>query len=90
MPYVFVEELSEGQEEADVVTREDFESVSQSLLDANSDIESLTDRAIKAEGDLDTLRRKYANAFMKTPVPSTEDLTTKPDTGAHTFEELFR
>lgn len=90
MPYVFVEEIQDGQEEADVVTREDFESVSQSLFDANSNIESLTDRAIKAESDLDALRRKYANAFMKTPVPSKEDLGVKPDTGAHTFEELFR
>ena len=90
MPYVFVEELPEGAEEADVVSREDFESVSQSLFDANVSIEGLADRAIQAENDLGALRRKYANAFMKTPVPSKDDLGTPPDTGAHSFAELFK
>lgn len=89
MPYVFVEELPEGQEEADVVSREDFESVTQSLFDANSSIEQLTDRAIKAEGDLGTLRRKYANAFLQTPQQKQEP-EKQVDTGAHSFDELFK
>lgn len=82
MPYIMVDELPEGTEEAYVVDKNEYDS-------AVSDRDALLERAVKAEDAYSSLQKKYASAFLSTRPPQGE---TSPatDTGAHSISDLFK
>ena len=71
MPYIFVEELGEDMEEADVVERSELDSAILERDDARSQRDEAIERASRAESDLAAQKEKYANTFLsnrqKTP-----------------------
>ena len=62
MPYIMVDELPEGTEEAYVVDKNEYDS-------AVSDRDALLERAVKAEDAYSALQKKYASAFLSTRPP---------------------
>lgn len=63
MPYIFKEELDEGEEAADVVTREDMETA---LAGKDSEIGKL-------QGQLDDAKKRFADAFLSSPEKAKRD-----------------
>lgn len=74
MPYIFVEELTDEQEAADVVSREEYEAIIQERDNAVSEKETLqtnldetiVDRDRLSE-ELNSAKTKFANAFLSSP-----------------------
>lgn len=64
MPYIFVEELPEGAEEADVVPSSDYTTAVEERRNALSSVESLGDELKARDAALDSLRQKYADAVV--------------------------
>lgn len=81
MPYVFVEELAEGQEEADVLEASSYRELQTSLDEINNSLEIMTkerdglqrsyDEAVserdRLEQELGEAKTKFANAFLSSP-----------------------
>lgn len=67
MPYIFVEELEEGQEPAEVVDKADYESLDSLYQEAQNQRDAAIERAVNAENDYSKMRQKYADTFLKTP-----------------------
>ena len=91
MPYVFVEELAEGQEEADVVERSQLDEVMESLRTAETMRDSAIQRAEQSESALAAQKKKYAETFLSTPKPR-DDFGSAPEIPAfrpQTFEDLL-
>lgn len=91
MPYVFMEELGEGMEEADVVDRDAYTTLEteRDVLqlerdEANGKVESL-----KAE--LESAKTKFADAFLTTPerMKSVQASDIAEDSVPQTFDALF-
>ena len=90
MPYVFQEELNEGQTEADVVERSEYESLNTQLQAALDQRDQAIERAVKAEGDYGKMRQKYADTFLNkayNPQPLPND--NRPIT-AQSMDDLFK
>lgn len=98
MPYIFVEELSEGMEEADVRTAEDYAALqgkldeavaAQSELQHNYDVMSGARDNLAAE--LDEAKTKFANAFLSTPenLQNNQAKEPKDEYVPSTFGNLF-
>lgn len=87
MPYVFFDELEEGQQEADVVERAVFDELAERLEQAESQRDAAIDRAVKAEDDYKGMRQKYADTFLSKPrnEPKISSIDLKPQS----LEELF-
>lgn len=74
MPYVFVEELAEGQEEADVLEATSYREL-QTSLDAmtaeRDELQRSYDEAVSErdslEQELGEAKTKFANAFLSSP-----------------------
>lgn len=64
MPYIFVEELPEGAQEADVVPSSDYTAAVEERREALSSVESLGDELKARDAALDSLRQKYADAVV--------------------------
>ena len=64
MPYIFVEELPEGAEEADVVPSSDYLNAVEERRNALSSVESLGDELKARDAALDSLHQKYADAVV--------------------------
>lgn len=91
MPYVFVEELGDGQEEADVVERTQFDEVMESLHTAETMRDSAIQRAEQSERDLAAQKRKYAETFLSKP-PIQQGSKNEPDIPQfrpQTFDDLL-
>ena len=76
MPYIFVEELPEDAQEADVVERSELDSAITERDEARSQRDEAIERAAAAESDLEKQREKYANTFLKRkrePEPSNDE-----------------
>lgn len=67
MPYIFVEELEEGQEPAEVVDKADYETLDSLYQEAQNQRDAAIERAVNAENDYSKMRQKYADTFLKTP-----------------------
>ena len=81
MPYVFVEELAEGQEEADVMGAASYRELQTSLDELQTSLDGMTaerdelqrsyDEAVSArdslEQELCEAKTKFANAFLSSP-----------------------
>lgn len=90
MPYLYVEELEEGQEEADVVERSVHDSVLESLRTAEQMRDDAISRAEAAEGDLRKQKEKYANTFLSKKPESGDPVPhPKPEIPPQSFSDLF-
>lgn len=81
MPYVFVEELAEGQEEADVLEAASYRELQTSLDEIQNSLDIMTeerdglqrsyDEAVserdRLEQELGEAKTKFANAFLSSP-----------------------
>ena len=67
MPYVFVEELEEGQQEADVIERTEHDALQQQLEETRTQRDQAIERAETAEKGWNEAKEKYANTFLTTP-----------------------
>lgn len=103
MPYVFVEELGDGMEAADVRTAEEYDTLSAALESANSALEAnnaerdelqakyeeVVSKCDAVSRELDDAKRKFASAFLS----STDRQTTPPEQRdtykPKTFDSLF-
>ncbi|MBR2553450.1 MAG: hypothetical protein IKE94_01200 [Aeriscardovia sp.] len=91
MPYVFVEELQEDQEQADVIERTEFERVSDELEEMREQRDTAIERAEIAEKGWREAKQKYADTFLTTPAKIIENHNgdkSEPLT-AQSIKELF-
>lgn len=88
MPYIFVEELQEGQEEAQVVERAEYDGLSQQLEEAREQRDQAIERAETAEEGWREAKEKYANTFLTTPARIKKD-HEKPHLSAQSVSDLF-
>lgn len=91
MPYIYVEELGEGQEAADVVERADYDAVITERDEVITQRDGAIDRAEAAEADLKAQKQKYADRFFNTAegAKKWQDTDVKKDGTAYTFSQLF-
>lgn len=99
MPYIFVEELSDGQEAADVVERETLKVIGGERDAAKSEVEEIQAKLETAESERTKLieelaeaKSKFANAFLdgaigSKPVEKTNE--NEAPCAISTFDELF-
>lgn len=90
MPYVFYEEVPEGAEEADVVTRENYNLMVDERDELATQNASLAESLEQANSKTREVQKKYADALLgsqqkqrEQPKPKTEKLA------AQSFSELF-
>lgn len=91
MPYIFVEELMEGQTEADVVERADYDAIITERDEVLTQRDTAIDRAETAESELKAQKQKYADAFFNTPEGAKrwQNEDVKKDGRVYTFNQLF-
>lgn len=91
MPYYFHEEEIEGEEAADVVTREDYDAVITERDEVMGQRDDAISRAEVAETKLTEARNKYANAFFNTRDGAKKEQADdiKRESKVATFAELF-
>lgn len=91
MPYVFKEVLDEGEDEAAVVSRDDYDAVIQERDTVVTQRDAAIERAVTAEKGWADARNKYADAFLTSParVKAGQASDVKRDSRPQTFEELF-
>ena len=96
MPYIEVEELPEGAVEADVVSREEYDSLAKELGDASDQRDSLITQVTDLESSLKEEKSKFAKAFLdarssagapKESEPPKESEAPKHKT---TYDSLFK
>lgn len=91
MPYVFMEELGEGMEAADVVERDEYETLKteRDVFELERDENAQRIDTLKAE--LESAKAKFAEAFLTEPTKmkarQSEDI--KQDGRATSYSELF-
>lgn len=88
MPYVFVDELQEGQEEAQVVEKGEHDELSRQLEEAREQRDKAIERAETAEKGWQEAKEKYANTFLTTPskIKESNEIRVKR---AQSVRELF-
>lgn len=91
MPYVFVEELGEGQEEADVVERDVTDAIADERDEARSQVESLTSERDSLAQQLNAAKTKFADAFLSTPQKAVEEQkqNVHKQDSVSSYSELF-
>lgn len=98
MPYVFVEELAEGQVEADVFDASAYNELQTSLEGMTAERDELQRNYDEAIGARDNLERelgeaktKFANAFLSSPqkAKDTAAVDAKKQEKPMTFATLF-
>lgn len=98
MPYVYVDEVDEGSEAAEVIGLDEFRNVSEEVERLNVEIDELvTDRNSLAERnerlatELDDAKRRFADAFLTTPERIKSETATEvvEESEPVTFESLF-
>ena len=93
MPYVFVEELSDGQTEADVVERDEYVQLQASLEEIRNQRDTAIERAVEAERGWSEAKEKYANTFLTTPskiIDNSQMTAYKPATIGSLFSDEGR
>lgn len=89
MPYIYVENLEDGQEEANVYTQDDIDKANERIAELEQQRDTAIERAVDAENKLRESKEKYANTFFsKSKVPEHPKKQTV-NVGAQSLEELF-
>ena len=96
MPYIEVEELPDGAVEADVVSREEYDSLAKELGDASDQRDSLISQVTDLESSLKEEKGKFAKAFIEARsnagAPKKDDAQGEPEPPRHktTYDSLFK
>lgn len=99
MPYVFVDELAEGQEEADVYSPDDYNAVMMErdtaigqIEDFRNQVRELTGERDSLMGQLDDAKRKFADSFLTSAasVKKAQNDDVRSESTPSTFDTLFR
>lgn len=91
MPYVYREELGEGEVEADVVERADYDAVIVERDELVTQRDTLIERAETAEKGWAESRNKYADAFLTSParIKKEQEEDVRRDGLPHSYQQLF-
>ena len=91
MPYVYREELGEGEVEADVVERSDYDAVIVERDELATQRDTLIERAETAERGWAESRNKYADAFLTSParIKKEQEEDVRSDGLPHSYQQLF-
>ena len=98
MPYVYVDEVDEGIEAAEVVGIDEFREVTDENERLNVEIDelvsernSLAESNEKLATELDDAKRRFANAFLTTPerIKSATATEVREESEPVTFDSLF-
>ena len=91
MPYIFKEELDDGEAPADVVERENYDAVITERDELITQRDALIERAQVAEDGWREARNKYADAFITNAQRIKDDQRTdvSEDGRIQTFDELW-
>lgn len=99
MPYVFVEELEEGQEEADVRSAEDYsaleaerDAVVSERDELQGNYDSLVAERDNLAAELDNAKTKFADSFLSSTQKMKQNIQTDNanDSKPMTFDQLFK
>lgn len=96
MPYIEVEELPEGAVAADVVTREEYDSLAKELGDASEQRDSLISQVTDLESSLKEEKSKFAKTFIEArsnagaPVKADHPKDPEPPKHKTTYDSLFK
>lgn len=91
MPYIYRDELGEGEIAADVFSKDDYAKI----INERDDVIAQRDEALGQisvlENALRESKQKYADTFLSSPARAKNDLSddTKKDSKISTFDELF-
>lgn len=85
MPYVYMDELPDGMEEATVYSEEDYNGVTAQLEQVQAERDNLA-------SELDAAKTKFANAFLSSPqhAKQVQKQETKEEDMPSTFDTLFK
>ena len=85
MPYVYMDELPDGMEEAIVYSEEDYNGVTAQLEQVQTERDNLA-------MELDAAKTKFANAFLSSPqhAKQVQKQETKEEDMPSTFDTLFK
>lgn len=91
MPYVFKEELEEGEVESDVVERGEYDAVLQERDQLMTQRDDAISRAEIAERGWEESRNKYADAFLSSPARAKREQegNVKKDGTVRSYKQLF-
>lgn len=97
MPYIFVEELGEGQEEAEVVTQAvyaqleaDYETLKEEKSGLDESIEKLGNENRGLQQSLDDAKRKFAESFLSAQERKAETKAEEPSYVPASIDSLFQ
>lgn len=92
MAYIFVDEIPDGFEEAEVVSKQDFDNLQANLNEVIQQRDEAVERAVNAEEGWQKSREKFANTFLSTPskLAEDDDSAEKINLTAQSFESLFK
>lgn len=92
MPYIFKEELEDGEVPADVVERESYDAVITERDELITQRDSLIERSEVAENGWRVAKNKYADAFITNAQSIKDDQRTDvtDDGKMQTFDELWQ
>ncbi len=91
MAYIFVEEIPEGFEEAEVIPIDDYNNLQETLNETIKQRDEAVERAVTAEEGWQKAREKFANTFLSTPAKiKEEESAEKINLTAQSFDSLFK
>ena len=92
MPYVYMEELPDGMEEATVYSEEDYNGVTAKLEQAQTENTELATERDNLAKELDAAKTKFANAFLSSSrhAGQVQGQETKEEDMPSTFDTLFK
>lgn len=91
MPYVFMDNLPDGMEEATVYSEEDYNGVTAQLEQAQTENTELATERDNLARELDAAKTKFANAFLSSPqhAKQVQAQEVKEEDKPSTFDTLF-
>lgn len=91
MPYIYVDEIPEEVEEAQVVEQSEFDNLQNDYEIVIAQRDEAIGRAEVAEAALKESKQKYANAFLSTPARIDNDESgEKVNLTAQSIDSLFK
>lgn len=89
MPYVYMDELPDGMEEAIVYSEEDYNGVTAQLEQVQAESAELAIERDNLARELDAAKTKFANAFLSSPQHAKQVQKQEEDMPS-TFDTLFK
>lgn len=92
MPYVYMDELPDGMEEAIVHSEEDYNGVTAQLEKVQAENTELAIERDNLAKELDAAKTKFANAFLSSPqhAKQVQKQEAKGEDMPSTFDTLFK